>query len=265
MGASESGGVLPSSHHDGSEDPPVRLASVEQGPDPVVLKVAEDRSRSGCAVREPQLERRRLPSRRVSSWEPKQRRCDAELRDPKADAPWWTASLRSVVKRQLSGSSGQLTPLTIPERCDPEPGAALGVGRSVVSIVLLDSARGSSTRTQRRSRPWQDRPFARRLALTREIQESPPLGTSDFAKERSGRWIVSVVTVLGFALPLVAYFWLIHEYGVNSIWQDQWDDVNVIAHPSLGNLWALHNDNRIFFPNLIVLCPRSRLTLQHSR
>ena len=89
--------------------------------------------------------------------------------------------------------------------------------------------------------------------MTREIQESPPLGTSDFAKERSGRWIVHVVTVLGFALPLVAYLWLIHEYGVNSIWQDQWDDVNVIAHPSLGNLWALHNDNRIFFPNLIVL------------
>ncbi len=62
-----------------------------------------------------------------------------------------------------------------------------------------------------------------------------------------------VATVLGFAVPVIAYFWLIHDYGVNSIWQDQWDDINVIAHPNLGNLWALHNDNRIFFPNLVVL------------
>jgi hypothetical protein len=46
---------------------------------------------------------------------------------------------------------------------------------------------------------------------------------------------------------------LIHHYGVNAIWYDQWDNVNVIAHPSLSNLWLQHNEDRIFFPNLIVL------------
>ncbi len=61
-----------------------------------------------------------------------------------------------------------------------------------------------------------------------------------------------VLTVLGFAIPLVAYFWLIHRYGVNGIWYDQWNDINVISHPSLGTLWAQHNEDRIFFPNLVV-------------
>src|SRR5580658_1529288 len=40
-GSSESGGVAPSSHHDRAENPPVRAAGVEEGPDPVVLEVAE--------------------------------------------------------------------------------------------------------------------------------------------------------------------------------------------------------------------------------
>jgi hypothetical protein len=46
---------------------------------------------------------------------------------------------------------------------------------------------------------------------------------------------------------------LIHHYGVNAIWYDQWDDINVIAHPTLRNIWAQHNEDRIVFPNLIVL------------
>lgn len=64
---------------------------------------------------------------------------------------------------------------------------------------------------------------------------------------------LAALSVVGFAIPLVAYFWFIHHYGINAIWLDQWDDINVIGHPTLGNLWALHNENRIFFPNLIVL------------
>jgi hypothetical protein len=56
-----------------------------------------------------------------------------------------------------------------------------------------------------------------------------------------------------FAVPLLAYFWLVQHFGVNAIWNDQWDDVNVIAHPSLSTLWMQHNENRIFVPNLIVL------------
>jgi len=40
-GCSDSGGARPSSDDDRSEDPPVRPARVEQGPDPVVLEVPE--------------------------------------------------------------------------------------------------------------------------------------------------------------------------------------------------------------------------------
>jgi hypothetical protein len=62
-----------------------------------------------------------------------------------------------------------------------------------------------------------------------------------------------ILIALGFGLPVIAYFWLIHHYGVNAIWYDQWDDINVIAHPTLSNIWAQHNEDRIVFPNLIVL------------
>ncbi len=70
--------------------------------------------------------------------------------------------------------------------------------------------------------------------------------------------LVNVVTVLGFALPVAGYFWMIHRYSVNVIFGDQWDDVTVIGHSyshlfDWGSLWAQHNENRIFFPNLIVV------------
>jgi hypothetical protein len=69
---------------------------------------------------------------------------------------------------------------------------------------------------------------------------------------------VSIVTALGFGLPVVAYFWLIHRYALNVPYGDQWGDISLIGHSyngtlSFGTLWALHNENRVFFPNLIVL------------
>jgi hypothetical protein len=67
------------------------------------------------------------------------------------------------------------------------------------------------------------------------------------------RFFVKVLTVFGFALPVGAYFSLIQHFAVNAIWYDQWEDINVIAHPTLSNLWAQHNENRIFFPNLVTL------------
>ena len=67
------------------------------------------------------------------------------------------------------------------------------------------------------------------------------------------RRLLNGLAVLGFALPVVLYFWFIHNYGVNAVWFDQWDDIRVAADPSLGNLWALHNESRIFFPNLIMV------------
>jgi uncharacterized membrane protein HdeD (DUF308 family) len=70
--------------------------------------------------------------------------------------------------------------------------------------------------------------------------------------------LVSLLTVLGFGLPLFGCFWLLRQYSVNVIFGDQWDDVTVIAHSythlfDWSSLWAQHNENRIFFPNLIVL------------
>jgi hypothetical protein len=68
----------------------------------------------------------------------------------------------------------------------------------------------------------------------------------------------TVLTVLSFVVPVVAFFWFIHHYGVNVIYGDQWDDVRLVSHAFAGNLnfhdlWMQHNENRILFPNLIVL------------
>jgi hypothetical protein len=71
-------------------------------------------------------------------------------------------------------------------------------------------------------------------------------------------WLIPVATFLGFAIPAASYLWMIHAYGVNVIFADQWDDVALIGHAYSGTLhfstlWSQHYENRIFFPNLIVL------------
>jgi hypothetical protein len=66
--------------------------------------------------------------------------------------------------------------------------------------------------------------------------------------------VIKALTVLGFALPALGYLALVQHYQVNAIWQDQWDDIVVIRHfPSWSALWTQHTDNRILFPNLIVV------------
>jgi hypothetical protein len=70
--------------------------------------------------------------------------------------------------------------------------------------------------------------------------------------------LISGATLFGFAIPAVVYLWMIHAYGVNVIQLDQWSDVALIDHAYSGTLqfstlWAQHNENRIFFPDLIVL------------
>ncbi len=71
-------------------------------------------------------------------------------------------------------------------------------------------------------------------------------------------WLIPVATLVGFAIPAVSYLWMIHADGVNVIFADQWDDVALIGHAysgtlHLSTLWSQHYENRIFFPNLIVL------------
>ena len=57
---------------------------------------------------------------------------------------------------------------------------------------------------------------------------------------------------------MAAVFWLVAHYGVNVIEGDQWDDVTVIRNSytnlfDWSSLWTQHNENRIFFPNLVVI------------
>jgi len=66
------------------------------------------------------------------------------------------------------------------------------------------------------------------------------------------------LTLVAFLLPACAYLWFIHQYGVNVPREDQWSDVSLIGRSYAGtlhfsNLWAAHNDHRIFFPNLLAV------------
>ena len=97
-----------------------------------------------------------------------------------------------------------------------------------------------------------------------------PARTRPFLRDSSSRppgtWkvgnidprVVKLLTVLGFALPLVAYVALVQHYQVNALFADQWDDVPIIHQsyvhfPDWSSLWSLHDNNRIFFPNLIAV------------
>jgi hypothetical protein len=91
---------------------------------------------------------------------------------------------------------------------------------------------------------------------TTEIDTSPR--SAKRLVDRLGPRSVRALTIIGFSLPVLAYLWLIEHYGVNVIEGDQWDDVTVIraSHVHLfswGVMWAQHNENRIFFPNLLVV------------
>jgi hypothetical protein len=57
--------------------------------------------------------------------------------------------------------------------------------------------------------------------------------------------------IVALAVPVVAYFWFIGNYAVNVIYYDSWSDISLIANHSA--LWAQHNENRILFPNILVL------------
>jgi hypothetical protein len=70
--------------------------------------------------------------------------------------------------------------------------------------------------------------------------------------------VVKVLTAIGFAIPVSAYLVLLTRYQVNALLEDQWADVQVIhasyVHfPDWSSLWAQHTENRMFFPNLIVV------------
>ncbi len=70
--------------------------------------------------------------------------------------------------------------------------------------------------------------------------------------------VLTVLAVVGLALPLLGYLWTIQRYGINVIQEDQFTNIAVIkasySHAvPWGALWVQHNQNRMFFPNLIVI------------
>jgi hypothetical protein len=102
-----------------------------------------------------------------------------------------------------------------------------------------------------------------RVAET-DVREDPEPSLVTAGTLRS-RWVdrldprlVNALTVVGFGFPVAAVFWMVAHYGVNVIEGDQWDDVTVIRNSytnlfDWGSLWSQHNENRIFFPNLVVI------------
>ena len=68
------------------------------------------------------------------------------------------------------------------------------------------------------------------------------------------RRALNVLAIVGLTIPIAVYLLCIFHYGVNTIWLDQWYNVDLLGHPiSLSALWAQHSEHRIFFPNLLVL------------
>ncbi len=89
------------------------------------------------------------------------------------------------------------------------------------------------------------------------------VGSHDGAATASAvsRWdprLVAALTVVGFGLPLAAYLWMLGRFSVNVLVGADWNEVTVIKQSYVqyfdwGQLWAQHTENRIFFPNLIVV------------
>jgi hypothetical protein len=69
---------------------------------------------------------------------------------------------------------------------------------------------------------------------------------------------LQILTIASYATLVIAYLWFIDAYAVNTIFVDQWSDLGLIDHAYSGHLtlsvlWTQHTDNRILFPNLVVL------------
>jgi hypothetical protein len=86
----------------------------------------------------------------------------------------------------------------------------------------------------------------------------PAARTTEGRPGPQDRRLAAFIAVIAFLLFVVGYLFFIHLQGVNVAYRDQWSDVQIIGssysgHLTFGQLWAQHNENRIFFPNLVVL------------
>ena len=107
--------------------------------------------------------------------------------------------------------------------------------------------------------------------VEKPVGRSPSPGLSAAANqfeldivEGTRAFIVRPETAALLLIPVGIYLWFVHSFGVNAIWYDQWDNVALLTHSSyfyssyaghtsLSTLWTQHNENRMLFPNLVVL------------
>ena len=82
-------------------------------------------------------------------------------------------------------------------------------------------------------------------------------GLRELGRRRVGSLRSAPLALAIFALIVVAYAAFVVRLSVNVPIFDQWSDLGLIAHSyrhlTLGDLWAQHNENRMLFPNLVVL------------
>jgi hypothetical protein len=91
-----------------------------------------------------------------------------------------------------------------------------------------------------------------------EVLPAKPVSRQDRIVDHLDPRLVNLLTALGFGIPIVGYFWFLGRYSVDAIRYDQWDDVAVIKASyaqffPVHAMWAQHNENRIFFENVITI------------
>lgn len=69
---------------------------------------------------------------------------------------------------------------------------------------------------------------------------------------------IVLLSYVAAAIPIGIYFWFIHTFGVNVVFQDSWNGTLPLlralarGHLTLADLWAPHNGDRMLFPNLVL-------------
>jgi hypothetical protein len=86
----------------------------------------------------------------------------------------------------------------------------------------------------------------------------PPDTSRSRFVDRVDHRLVNALTALGFGLPVIGYFSFLQLYSVNALVGDQWDLIGMFKQSYVhffdwGPMWAQHNENRIFFPNMIAV------------
>jgi hypothetical protein len=96
------------------------------------------------------------------------------------------------------------------------------------------------------------------LSSQLEGSSADPVVASKRLVDQLDHRLVALLTGLGFAIPIAIYFWVVAHFGVNVIVADQLSNVSVIKASQSqwmpwGALWVQHTQNRMLFPNLLVL------------